>query len=184
MSGVLYVQIGSVSGVSKHIYHFNVGQSGLVFIIVVVGSILGLLANFYQDVLYWKCVSQRGPEARLYIASDSCIFWMWPVVGLSVVFIYLADCYGPMASSALADQGLARNMGSFGFPFFSHIMFKKLTYKWPNTIFGGVAVLLIPVPFILFLYGPSLQKQSTIYSQLMQDEEKPEQFEFPKSQLD
>ncbi|KAG2110587.1 major facilitator superfamily domain-containing protein [Suillus discolor] len=211
MSGVLYVQIGSVSGVFKHIYHFNVGQSGLVFITVVVGSILGLLANFYQDVLYRKCVSRRGPEARLYIAclvalllptsifiyawtADSRIFWMWPVVGLSifmfcsfvsyqVVFIYLADCYGPMASSALAGQGLARNMGSFGFPLFSHIMFKKLTYKWANTIFGGVAVLLIPVPFILFLYGPSLRKRSKMCSQLMQHEEKTEQLEFPESQL-
>ncbi|KAG1894460.1 uncharacterized protein F5891DRAFT_1255140 [Suillus fuscotomentosus] len=206
MSGVLYVQIGSVSGVFKHIYHFNVGQSGLVFIIVVVGSILGLLANFYQDVLYRKCVSQRGPEARLYIAclvalllpifiyawtADSRMFWTWPVVGLSifmfcsfvsyqVVFIYLAD----WEVSRTISTGLARNMGSFGFPLFSHIMFKKLTYKWANTIFGGVAVLLIPVPFILFLYGPSLRKRSTMYSQLMQDEEKPEQFEFPKSQLD
>ncbi|KAG2742251.1 MFS general substrate transporter [Suillus brevipes Sb2] len=201
MSGVLYVQIGSVSGVFKHIYHFNVGQSGLVFITVIVGSVLGLFANFYQDVLYRKYVSQRGPEARLYIAclvalllptsiiiyawtADPRIFWMWPVVGLSifmfcsfvsyqVVFIYLADCYGPMASSALAGQGLARNLGSFGFPLFSHIMFKKLTYKWANAIFGGIAVILIPVPFALFLYGPSLRKRSTMCSQLMQAEEKP-----------
>jgi hypothetical protein len=69
-------------------------------------------------------------------------------------------------------------------------MFKKLTYKWANTIFGGVAVILIPVPFvgffdtswhfitnpprkILFLYGPSLRKHSTVCSQLMQVEEKP-----------
>ncbi|KAG1817078.1 major facilitator superfamily domain-containing protein [Suillus subaureus] len=187
MSGVLYVQIGSVSGVFKHTYHFNVGQSGLVFITVIVGSILGLCANFYQDVLYRKYVSQRGPEARLYIAclvalllptsifiyawtAEPTIFWMWPVV----VFIYLADCYGPMASSALAGQGLARNLGSFGFPLFSHTMFKKLTYKWANTIFGGVAVILIPVPFVLFFYGPSLRKYSTVCSQLMQVEEKPE----------
>ncbi|KAG2138755.1 major facilitator superfamily domain-containing protein [Suillus cothurnatus] len=201
MSGVLYVQIGSVSGVFKHTYHFNVGQSGLVFITVIVGSIVGLCANFYQDALYRKYVSQRGPEARLYIAclvalllptsifiyawtADPNIFWMWPAVGLlifmfcsfvsyQVVFIYLADCYGPMASSALAGQGLARNLGSFGFPLFSHTMFKKLTYKWANTIFGGVAVILIPVPFILFLYGPSLRKHSTVCSQLMQVEEKP-----------
>lgn len=201
MSGVLYVQIGSVSGVFKHTYHFNVGQSGLVFITVIVGSILGLCANVYQDALYRKYVSQRGPEARLYIAclvalllptsifiyawtADPRIFWMWPVVGLSifmfcsfvsyqVVFVYLADCYGPMASSALAGQGLARNLGSFGFPLFSHTMFKKLTYKWANTIFGGVAVILIPVPFVLFLYGPSLRKYSTVCSQLMQVEEKP-----------
>ncbi|KAG2346790.1 MFS general substrate transporter [Suillus weaverae] len=201
MSGVLYVQIGSVSGVFKHLYHFNVGQSGLVFTTVIVGSILGLCANFYQDMLYRKYVPQRGPEARLYIAclvalllptsifiyawtADPRIFWMWPIVGLSmfmfcsfvtyqVVFIYLADCYGPMASSALAGQGLARNLGSFGFPLFSHMMFKKLTYKWANTIFGGVAVILIPVPFVLFLYGPSLRKRSTMCSQLMQVEKKP-----------
>lgn len=40
-----------------------------------------------------------------------------------------------------------------------------------------------PPPKILFLYGPSLRKRSTMCSQLMQDEEKPEQLEFPKPQL-
>jgi hypothetical protein len=68
-------------------------------------------------------------------------------------------------------------------------MFKKLTYKWANAIFGGIALILIPVPFVsfsirryfvsnpprkaLFLYGPSLRKRSTMCSQLMQAEEKP-----------
>ncbi|KAG0703990.1 hypothetical protein DFH29DRAFT_913916 [Suillus ampliporus] len=41
-------------------------------------------------------------------------------------------------------------MGSFGFPLFSQVRFEKLTYKWANTIFGGVAVILIPVPFVGF----------------------------------
>ncbi|KAJ8583933.1 MFS general substrate transporter [Rhizopogon salebrosus TDB-379] len=201
MAGVLFVQIGSVSGVFRDIYGFNIGQSGLVFITVIVGSVLGLCANFYQDALYRKYVSQRGPEARLFIAclvalllptsmfiyawtADPRIFWMWPVVGLTifmfcsfvsyqVVFIYLADCYGPMASSALAGQSLTRNLGSFALPLFSRKIFDKLSYKWANTLFGGVAVILIPVPFVLLFYGSSLRKRSKACGQLMQFEEKP-----------
>ncbi|OJA08592.1 hypothetical protein AZE42_04569 [Rhizopogon vesiculosus] len=201
MSGVLYVQIGSVSRVFRNLYDFNMGQSGLVFITVIVGSILGLGANVLQDALYRKNVSQRGPEARLYIAclvglllptsmfiyawtADPHIFWMWPVVGLTifmfcsfasfqVVFIYLADCYGPMASSAMAGQGLTRNLGSFALPLFSRKIFNKLTYKWANTLFGGIAVILIPVPFVLLFYGSSLRERSKVCRELMQLEEKP-----------
>lgn len=105
---------------------------------------------------------------------------------LWLVRAWLVRCHSCFICTCWVTTG---NMGSFGFPLFSHIMFKKLTYKWANAIFGGIALILIPVPFVsfsirryfvsnpprkaLFLYGPSLRKRSTMCSQLMQAEEKP-----------
>ncbi|KAH7885788.1 major facilitator superfamily domain-containing protein [Phlebopus sp. FC_14] len=176
MWGVLFCLIDSVSPVFESLYKFNDGQSGMVFSAIVVGSFLGLGANMYQDKLYQQNVARKGPEARLYLTcvvavlfplsmfmyawtTSPQIHWIWPVIALTifmfgafvaylVVFLYLADCYGPYASSALAGQSLCRNMGSFAFPLFANHMFADLTYKWANTLFAGVALLIVPIPFV------------------------------------
>lgn len=71
--------------------------------------------------------------------------------------------YGPFASSALAGQSLSRESGktelqlfTFGvgnimstvLPLFTDQMFRTLGYKWANTLFGLIAVIMIPIPFV------------------------------------
>lgn len=34
------------------------------------------------------------------------------------------------------------------FPLFTEQMFSALTYKWANMMFGCIAVLLLPLPFV------------------------------------
>lgn len=76
--------------------------------------------------------------------------------------------YGPFASSALAGQSLARtsvgksdlcyasltvsqgNLLGTAFPLFTEQMFESLGYRWANTIFGCLAALMIPIPFVRF----------------------------------
>ncbi|KAG8215054.1 major facilitator superfamily domain-containing protein [Butyriboletus roseoflavus] len=199
MWGVLFCLISSVSPLFKTLYGFNAGQSGMVYTTIVVGAFIGLGANVYQDKLYRQNVARRGPEARLYLAclvaalfplamfmfawtASQQSHWIWPVIALTifmfgafvaylVVFLYLADCYGPYASSALAGQSLCRNMGSFAFPLFANDMFVDLTYKWTNTLFAGIALVIVPIPFVLFLYGSSLRKRSTLCSKVTFPEE-------------
>ncbi|KIJ65179.1 hypothetical protein HYDPIDRAFT_167441 [Hydnomerulius pinastri MD-312] len=146
-------------------------------------------------------VARKGPEARLYLTclvavlfplamfmfawtAQSQTHWIWPVIALTifmfgafvaylVVFLYLADCYGPYASSALAGQSLCRNMGSFAFPLFANHMFADLSYKWANTLFAGIALLIVPIPFVLFFYGSSLRQRSKVCSKLMTLEQNP-----------
>ncbi|KAG1738848.1 uncharacterized protein EDB91DRAFT_1082563 [Suillus paluster] len=170
MSGVLCVQPGSVSAVFKNLYHFNVAEW--------ISAHYRHDAMHRKYVSQrgpearpcTACVVALLLPTSMFIyawTADPRIFWMWPVVGLtdrkrssndlqvpcstspqSAFNIISPHSYGPIASSAFASQGLARNFGSFGFPLFSQTMFDKLTYKWANTIFGGVAVILIPVPFV------------------------------------
>ena len=58
--------------------------------------------------------------------------------------------YGPYASSAIAGQNLFRNILGTIFPLFTTQFFNAVTYKWGNTIFGYVAVLMAPIPFVRF----------------------------------
>ncbi|KAH0836438.1 major facilitator superfamily domain-containing protein [Lanmaoa asiatica] len=199
MWGVLFCLISSVSPLFKTLYGFNSGQSGMVYTTIVVGAFVGLGANVYQDKLYRQNVARRGPEARLYLTclaaalfplamfmfawtATQQFHWIWPVIALTifmfgafiaylVVFLYLADCYGPYASSALAGQSLCRNMGSFAFPLFANDMFMDLTYKWSNTLFAGIALVIVPIPFVLFFYGSSLRKRSTLCSKIVTAEQ-------------
>lgn len=56
--------------------------------------------------------------------------------------------YGPFASSALAGQSLSRNIMGTVFPLFTTQMYNSLTYKWANTLFACIGLLMIPIPFV------------------------------------
>ncbi|KAF5385771.1 hypothetical protein D9615_002204 [Tricholomella constricta] len=175
--GVLYCLITSISGVFRNLHGFNNGEIGTTFITMTIGSLIGFAANMYQEVLYQvnaESLSQSA-DPRLdstWLASPQFSFqlvfiWAAFIIYLAV-FSYLADCYGPFASSALAGQSLARkssslpsslsssqsqydlflgNLMATAFPLFTEQMFRTLDYKWANTLFGCIAVLMIPIPF-------------------------------------
>lgn len=80
-------------------------------------------------------------------------------------------------------------MGSFAFPLFASDMFTDLTYKWSNTLFAGIALVIVPIPFVsqpllafpppptqsnsqvLFFYGSSLRKRSRLCSKVTTPEQ-------------
>ncbi|KAF7771726.1 hypothetical protein Agabi119p4_6037 [Agaricus bisporus var. burnettii] len=186
--GVLFCLLESISGVFRTLHNFNVGQTGMVFITMSIGPLLGFATNLYQERLYTKYYPTRNAEARL-IASCFAAFllpigmfiyawcsfpeihWISLCIGITIymwgtfvvylcIFSYLADCYGPYASSALAGQSLTRNLLAAVFPLFTQQMYNKLSYKWANTLFGCIALLMVPIPFVLFYYGPKIRMMS------------------------
>ncbi|KAF8449345.1 major facilitator superfamily domain-containing protein [Boletus edulis BED1] len=193
--GVLFCFIDSINGEMGSIYHFTIVEEGSTYICITIGSILGWFANMYQEVLYKKYVIKKGPEARLCLAlvaavllpsgmliyawtATSSIRWIAPLTGLTVfmvgtfiiyqaVFVYLADCYGPYASSALAGQSMCRNLLGAVFPLFTQQMYNNLTYKWANTLFALISVAMIPIPFILFVYGAAIRKRSQVSRKIL-----------------
>ncbi|KAG1834348.1 major facilitator superfamily domain-containing protein [Suillus subluteus] len=207
--GVLFFLLDSVSGEFQNIYGFGVGETGSIFATIAIGSLLGYLANIYEERLYKKYVHRKGQEARLYIACAACITlptgmlifawtarpdipWIVPLIGLTlfmastfviyqVVFIYLADCYGPYASSALAGQSLCRNSLSTIFPLFTSQMNDLLTYKWAGTVFALIAAIMIPIPYILFFYGSRIRGCSPISQKILEIEGEQEKPDLEKS---
>ncbi|EKM50095.1 uncharacterized protein PHACADRAFT_264625 [Phanerochaete carnosa HHB-10118-sp] len=186
--GILYVLIESIGPIFKTLHHFNNGEVGVVFVTFFIGSSLGCVAQYYQEKLYQKYQPVRGPEARLYMVMPAgivftaglfiyawCSFADVPWISLCIaivlvefgsftiylaVFTYLADCYGTFASSALAGQSLSRNLFGMAFPLFTTQMYAALTYHWANTLFGLLALVMSPVPFLLFWKGPALRARS------------------------
>ncbi|EIW78972.1 MFS general substrate transporter [Coniophora puteana RWD-64-598 SS2] len=197
---VLYVMIESIGALFSSVYGFSTGQSGSVFAALCIGALLGFLLNTAQERIYRLRFPARGLEARLYTALLAALLfpagmfiyawtasphvpWPAPCVGLAVfmcaayviyqsVFVYLADCYGSWASSALAGQSLLRNIMALIFPLFTTQMYARMTYRWANTLFGAVAVLMIPIPYVLFFYGPRIRAKSKIARHINSGENK------------
>jgi len=58
-----------------------------------------------------------------------------------------------VAASVLASNTVGRSAVVAGFPLFAVQMFDKLGPQWASTLLGGVACVMIPVPFWLARYG-------------------------------
>ncbi|KAJ7881180.1 MFS polyamine transporter [Mycena leptocephala] len=80
--------------------------------------------------------------------------------------------YGPFASSALAGQSLCRNIMATIFPLFTKQMFATLGYNWANTMFALIAAVMVPIPFVLFFYGPAIRSRSRFSRIVMEQQEK------------
>ncbi|KAL1881044.1 hypothetical protein Plec18167_003586 [Paecilomyces lecythidis] len=130
-----------------------------------------------------------APEHRLYAAMVGSIFlpiglfWYaweahqgghWTAVvasgipfglGTFVLFlssiIYLVESYGAgAAASALAANGSVRYLLGAVFPLFTIQMYEKLGIHWAGSVFGFLSLALLPIPWILFKFGPMLRKNS------------------------
>ncbi|KLO13266.1 MFS general substrate transporter [Schizopora paradoxa] len=193
--GVLFVFLESISPAFTQLHQFNIGEIGSIYGCISIGSVLGFASHYFiQERLYRNQYKRRKQEARLYSAcaagilfpismfiyawtSFSHVTWIAMAIGIVLfvwaafvmylaVFSYLADCYGPFASSALAGQSLCRNLAGTAFPLFTTQMYAKLTFKWAGTLFGGIAFLMMPIPFILFFRGPRIRAKSKFASQV------------------
>lgn len=73
------------------------------------------------------------------------------------------------SASALAGLSVVRNTAGGGFPLFAQQMFTNEGYQWAGSILAFLAVLLIPIPFILEKYGRALRLRSSWAKQHMDD---------------
>ncbi|KAF7422812.1 hypothetical protein PC9H_010971 [Pleurotus ostreatus] len=198
--GIIYGVIESMGTVFKTLHNFNQGQIGTAFVSMVIGTLFGFITVQYQEQLYKKYYPKRDMEARLYTACFAAILfpagifiyawcsftrvhWIGLIIGIVIfgwasfliyhsVFTYLADCYGPFASSALAAQSLFRNLLGMAFPLFIQPLLTALTFKWANTLLAFAAVLLLPIPYVLYFFGPSIRSRSKFASAVMASQHK------------
>ncbi|RSL87252.1 hypothetical protein CEP52_015590 [Fusarium oligoseptatum] len=181
--------------VSAEFISFSIEESGLVFLSIVIGCILGLITVILCDVFLYRTKAHKypphqiPPEHRLYPAMIGSIglpiglFWFaWtarPGVswaspaaamiafawGNLCVFVstiqYITDTYhGSVVASAAAANSLARYGFAGVFPLFTIQMYQKLGIDWASSLLGFIAVALLPVPWVLFKYGPRIRAKS------------------------
>ncbi|KAG1878434.1 MFS general substrate transporter [Suillus tomentosus] len=193
--GVVYCLLESVSTEFQSVYNFSVSETGFVFLCLR----KDVLLHMHADTLYKKYFPTKGQEARLYMACIAAIVlpvsmfiygwtasphipWIVPVIALTafmagvfvifqVAFLYLADCYGPYASSAQAGQSLARNTMGMVFPLFTQQMFTGMTYKWGLTLWALLSLVMAPIPWVLVFFGSKIRSHSKVSRKILEAEE-------------
>ncbi|KAJ7038322.1 major facilitator superfamily domain-containing protein [Mycena alexandri] len=132
-----------------------------------------------RELLQLNCSINRhylGP----YLCS--CLFWfgwtsypsitLWaPLLsgffsgfGISWIFLplfnYIIDTYLFVAASALAANTVVRSVFGAVFPLFATQMYTALGPRWASSLLGFVALIMIPIPFVLKSFGPTIRAKS------------------------
>lgn len=131
-----------------------------------------------------------SPEERLVYAIIAApllpisLFWMgwtarpgisyWSPLLASVMFgfcmqgifisayLYLIDAFGPYAASALVSLTLTRYIGAGGMTIAAGPMYEGIGVAWTLTLMGILAVLCVPVPFVLYKYGARIRERNGV----------------------
>ncbi|SDA02280.1 BZ3500_MvSof-1268-A1-R1_Chr7-3g09611 [Microbotryum saponariae] len=97
--------------------------------------------------------------------------WVAPVIaaaffgiGTTCMFMsalnYLSDAYPRHVASALASNDIVRSLLGAAAPLFAGIMFRNIGIDWGCSLLGFVSLLMIPIPFVLYKFGPQLRNRS------------------------
>ncbi|EKM61877.1 uncharacterized protein PHACADRAFT_84680 [Phanerochaete carnosa HHB-10118-sp] len=104
--------------------------------------------------------------------SGAGTHWIVPIIASSMYAIsafyifqaglnYLADCYPRHVASVMASNDLYRSLIGAAFPLFSTAYFNNLGVGPALSIIGGIAVFMLPIPFLLHRYGAKIRSWST-----------------------
>jgi multidrug resistance protein len=102
--------------------------------------------------------------------SDKSIPWIAPVIGTVLIGFgfftifqsalnYLIDTFLRYAASAIAANTFLRSVLALAFPLFIDPMYGKLGIPWATSVFAFFSLLLIPIPYLFYIYGPSIRKR-------------------------
>lgn len=128
------------------------------------------------------------PEFRLWFAMLGApaipisMFWMgwstyhqisfWSPLGASVLFgygilsvfitsyQYIIDSYERYSASALTSVTLIRYVAAGGMVEVAIPFYKNLGVHWTLTIMGCISALMVPVPYLFYVYGPRIRSRS------------------------
>lgn len=100
--------------------------------------------------------------------SSASISWVAPCLGLvfmgfgfftifQAALNYLIDTFASYAASAVAAQTFVRSIFAASFPLFVTPMFHDLGIEWGSSVLGIVATVLIPIPFLFYVYGERIR---------------------------
>jgi hypothetical protein len=74
---------------------------------------------------------------------------------------YVVDTFAESSASAIAAMTLMRSMVAGGLPLVIVQLLRNLGVPWGVSLFGFIAIALIPIPFLFFMYGKNLRSRGT-----------------------
>lgn len=110
--------------------------------------------------------------------SDKRIFWFAPIIGLVLMGFgfftifqaalnYLIDTFQKYGASAIAANTFLRSIFAAAFPLFVTPMFHNLGIPWASSILGFIAVGLLPIPYLFYIYGPRIRMRGRFTAEVM-----------------
>ncbi|KAF2150861.1 putative MFS polyamine transporter [Myriangium duriaei CBS 260.36] len=111
--------------------------------------------------LFWySWEAHRGGHWAAVVASGIPLGFGSFTLFLSAI-TYLVDIYrAKAAASALAANGTLRYTLGAVFPLFTLQMYQNLGVHWAGSVFAFLSVLLLPIPWLLIVYGSRLRQRS------------------------
>ncbi|PNY26872.1 Polyamine transporter 4 [Tolypocladium capitatum] len=193
--GILFSFFAGVPYALTLVYGFSLEESGLAFLAIAIGCVLGMLTIMLCDALLYRKEAARyppnklPPEHRLYAAMFSCfglpaglfwfawtaregVSWVSPTAaiipfawGNLCVFVsalqYMMDTYkGSVVASATSANSLARYSFAGAFPLVTIQMYRALGINWATSLLGFASLTLLPIPWVLFKFGPRIRAKS------------------------
>ncbi|KAI1164653.1 MFS general substrate transporter [Nemania serpens] len=100
--------------------------------------------------------------------SEKKIHWIVPIIGTGFVGIgnilvffsiqtYLVDAFTIYAASALASNTIIRSVVGAILPLAGLSLYDKLGYGWGNSLLAFIAILFLPVSFVILRYGEQMR---------------------------
>ncbi|TRM66439.1 major facilitator superfamily domain-containing protein [Schizophyllum amplum] len=102
----------------------------------------------YPEISFWAPMMAGG-------LMGFSICWLF-----MSLFNYIIDAYLFVAASALAGNTVVRSIFGAVFPLFATQMYEALGPQWASSLVGFVALAMVPIPFALMKYGPTLRLKS------------------------
>ncbi|KAI0295170.1 MFS polyamine transporter [Multifurca ochricompacta] len=109
--------------------------------------LLGWTGNYESVPWYVPALSTIPLGASIALVFMSCLS-------------YLVDTYLMYSASAFAANTMMRSIVGAAFPLFTVQMYEGMGVNWASTLIGGVALLLAPMPFFFYKYGPRIRANS------------------------
>ncbi len=101
--------------------------------------------------------------------AEKHVFWIVPIIGTGIVGIgllatfmpiqtYLVDAFTIYAASALAANTVLRSLAGALLPLAGRKMYATLGLGWGNSLLAFIALAMVPIPYIFYVYGERIRK--------------------------
>jgi DHA1 family multidrug resistance protein-like MFS transporter len=102
----------------------------------------------FKSISYWS-------------AHASTVLFGYSMAAIFVYsYSYIIHIYGTWSSSALGSVTMARYLFAAGMLVAARPMYQGIGVHWSSTFLGGLGVICLPVPFLLYTFGVKLRKKS------------------------
>ncbi|KAG4439235.1 hypothetical protein IFR05_005273 [Cadophora sp. M221] len=126
----------------------------------------------FPITMFWFAWSGQYNSVHWIVPTLAGVFLGTSILLIFVAYLnYITDSYLMYAASALAANTVCRSAAGAAAPLFTQQMFTALGVGGGGSLIGGVAVLLMPIPFIFYKYGGPIRERSKFAPTQDPDEE-------------